>query len=174
MKRIFPRLPVYPLLTRALRQHNNDVGAALASLTASLAGDLGSGDGNEALAVLQSLGVPEEAARDVLGRAGTLCDALRELGINAPEGMASLGSGSGAASQKKPAEGEAGGGGSAAEEGSSSDEETVEEGGEGMSDSEPTLEEKRLFEELADDRENQENEGYLDVTLEDEADAADM
>ncbi|CAM9789879.1 unnamed protein product, partial [Ectocarpus fasciculatus] len=47
-----------------------------------------------------------------------------------------------------------------------------EEGG-GL-DSEPTPEEKRLFEELAADRENQDDEGYLDITLEDESDAADM
>lgn len=165
--------------SRALRQHNNDVAAALTTLTA---GDSSSNDGgsssnatttttnNEALAVLHSLGVPPEAARDVLGRTGTLRDALNELGLEAPEGAAAgVGSGGG---------GLAGDDAAAASPGDSDDDSEDSEadssgGGEEL-DSEPTPEEKRLFEELAADRENQDDEGYLDITLEDESDAADM
>lgn len=159
--------------TSALRRHNNDVGDALTSLTSSIAGNPDSGDSNEALAVLQSLGVPPEAAREVLGRTGTLCNALRELGIDAPQGSAGIGSGSGGARKENLLEH---GSGSAGEGGSSSegegDEGSEGEGEEG--DLEPTPEEMKLYDELAADRANQEEEGYLDVTLEDEADAADM
>lgn len=158
----------------ALRRHNNDVGAALASLTAAPAGAPGSGGGgggnsDEDLAVLQSLGVPPDAAREVLSRTGRLCDALRELGLGEEAG-GSGGAAGAATGGGDRGEGDGGGGGS-------------EEGGDDGGDdddndddvnSEPTPEEKRLFEELAADRENQDEEGYLDVTLEDEADAADM
>lgn len=161
----------------ALRRHNNDVGAALAALTAAPGGAPGAGgghastnsSGDEALAVLQSLGVPPEAAREVLSRTGTLCDALRELGL---EDEAGAGDGSGGDGSKDGAGGseEGGDGGEGTPRGDG------DAGGddEDFEDSEPTPEEKRLFEELAADRENQDDEGYLDVTLEDEADAADM
>lgn len=154
-----------------MRRHNNDAGAALTSLTASFAGNPGTEDGDEALAVLQSLGVPPEAARDVLGRTGTLCDALRELGISAPPAMAGSSRGEGAAAGRAaPPRGE--GRGSSKEESSDDDGEGEED--EDEEEEEPTPEEKRLFDELAADRGSQENEGYLDITLEDEADAADM
>ncbi|CAN0343944.1 unnamed protein product [Ectocarpus sp. 12 AP-2014] len=124
------------------------------------------------------MGVPPEAARDVLGRTGTLRDALNELGLEAPEGVAGGGGG-----------GSGGGGGLAGDNAAASrvdvndddddddddsEADSSSSGGEEGLDSEPTLEEKRLFEELAADRENQDDEGYLDITLEDESDAADM
>ncbi|CAN0304018.1 unnamed protein product, partial [Ectocarpus sp. 12 AP-2014] len=87
---------------RALRLHNNDVAAALTTLTtgdsSSINGGISSNtddNNNEALAVLHSMGVPPEAARDVLGRTGTLRDALNELGLEAPEGAAAGVGGSG-------------------------------------------------------------------------------
>ena len=131
-------------------------------------------DGDEALAVLQSLGVPPEAARDVLGRAGTLCDALRELGISAPPAMAGSPRGEGAAADRATLSGERRGGGRGWASEEKSSDENGEEEEEEAEDSEPTPEEKRLFDELAADRGSQENESYLDITLEDEADAADM
>lgn len=163
-----------------MRLHNNDVAAALTTLTT---GDSSSNNGgsrsntdnkNEALAVLHSMGVPPEAARDVLGRTGTLRDALNELGLEAPEGAAAGVGSSG------------GGGGLAGDDAAASrvdvnddddddsEADSSSSGGEEGLDSEPTPEEKRLFEELAADRENQDDEGYLDMTLEDESDAADM
>lgn len=160
-----------------MRRHNNDAGAALTSLTASFAGNPGTEDGDEALAVLQSLGVPPEAARDVLGRTGTLCDALRELGISAPPAMAGSSRGEGTAAGRASSPGGEGGGsgGGSSKEGSSGDDgEGEEDEDEEEEEEEPTPEEKRLFDELAADRGSQENEGYLDITLEDEADAADM
>lgn len=105
----------------------------------------------------------------MLGRTGTLCDALRELGISAPEGVVATGSASGSHSGSGSSSDGGGRGSSSGEEG----EQGRGEGDDSI-DSEPTAEEKRLFDELAADRENQDDEGYLDVTLEDEADAADM
>lgn len=176
----FPRFKA----VSALRRHNNDVGAALASLTAAPGGGPGSGIGgggggggnsDEALAVLQSLGVPPETAREVLSRTGTLCDALRELGLGDEAGG---GSGSGGSGVVGAARGDGDGGrqddGGGSEEGGDGDGEGDGDDDDDDADSEPTPEEKRLFEELAADRENQDEEGYLDVTLEDEADAADM
>lgn len=167
----------------ALRRHNNDVGAALAFLTAapggapgSRGGGCGGGNSDEDLAVLQSLGVPPEAAREVLSRTGTLCDALRELGLG--EEAAGGGSGGrrgsgGGVTGAAPGDGD-GGQDSGGSSGDGGDDGGEGEGDDDEEDSEPTPEEKRLFEELAADRENQDEEGYLDVTLEDEADAADM
>ncbi len=168
---------------RALRRHNNDVGAALAGLTAAPASlgrvgnTIGGGGGNndEALAVLQSLGVPPEAAQQVLSRTGTLCDALRELGISGgPDGEAGTGGSSGGGSGGGWGTSNAEGGEGSGDDESQGEDDEGSEGGEDDPGSEPTPEEKRLFDELAADRENQDEEGYLDVTLEDEADAADM
>eukprot|EP00903_Cladosiphon_okamuranus_P008425 g8098.t1 len=170
----FPRFKA----VRALRRHNNDVGAALASLTAAPGGAPGSGVGegenrDEAYAVLQSLGVPPETAREVLSRTGTLCDALRELGLGeeAAGGSGPGGGGVAGAARGDDGSSEEGGGGDGEGYGDNDDD---DENDDDDADSEPTPEEKRLFEELAADRENQDEEGYLDVTLEDEADAADM
>lgn len=144
------------------------------SLTSSPAGGTASESNNEALAVLQSLGVPPEAARDVLERTGTLCDSLRELGIIEPEGMMAPGGGGTSQSGISPAP--AGGEGVDAGEdwGSSEEEGENGEGADETSNVEPTPEEKRLYEELAADGGNQDEEDYLDVTLADEADAAEM
>lgn len=134
----------------------------------------GSSNNDEALAVLQSLGVPPEAARQVLSRTGTLCDALRELGISSgPDGEAAAGGSSGGGGGRGAGDGE-GDEGSGGDDESEGEDDESSEGGEDDLGSEPTPEEKRLFDELAADRENRDEEGYLDVTLEDEADAADM
>lgn len=162
-------MPVYPQnrkvkrflsLYRALGRHNNDIEASLAFLTAAQAREGSSGSKDEALAIMQSLGVPQEAARDALERTGVLCDALQELGINAPEGMV-------------PPQKNDGGRGSAVDGGGIDD-------GDGSSSGEDvvwkaTEEEARLLVELAAGKKDQEEgEGYLDISLEDEADAADM
>lgn len=165
------------LLGRALREHNNDVELALASLTSKAASRGGPGT-EESIAVLESLGVPQDTARDVLRRAGNLRDALKELGISAPEGVkagpsargsSNKGSGSrelGTATSKEDGNADAN---------LSEMEESEEEQGEGVPAAPaPTAEEMRLYEELVEDREIQGEEGHLDVTLEDEADAADM
>ena len=188
-RRFWGVFPLHVFSPRALRRHNNDVGAALAFLTAAPAplggagtpgggGGSSGGSNDEALAVLQSLGVPPEAARQVLSRTGTLCDALRELGISGgPDGEAGGGGGGGGGSSSGSGGGGRGRGASDSgdDESQGEDDESSEGGGEDDDlGSEPTPEEKRLFGELAADRENQDDEGYLDVTLEDEADAADM
>lgn len=133
-----------------------------------------SGSSNdESLAVLQSLGVLPDAARDVLARTGSLCDALRELGIDTPE-SANVGTSSdstpGQGSNATASAGGVGGGCSGGSGGTSNegdDQGEREEPG-------PTAEEMKLFDELAGDRDNEDEEGYLDIALEDEADAADM
>lgn len=164
----------------ALREHNNDIGAALASLTS---GHGNSGDHSEALAILQSLGVPPEAAQSILERVGTLTDALRELGIDAPGGIVSAASAiSDALSLSSPGSGSTQSGDAdagvaqsvqaAVRQLTASDEWRAWV--DANSVSKMTPEETRLYNELAADRESQEEEGYLDVTLEDEADAADM
>lgn len=168
---------------RALREHNNDVEAALASLTSISTGNHGDNDRNEALAVLQSLGVPPEAASEVLERTGTLSEALREMGISPPEGLSGGSTGGqdcgghGGTGEDSGRSGRRGTGvddeddnsKSEAGEGNEEGEEGGEESGKG-----PTEEERNLFDELVRDRDNDDEESYLDVSLEDEADAADM
>lgn len=133
--------------------------------------------------MLQSLGVPQEAARDVLDRTGTLRDALDALGISHPEGMVTTeGGGIGDnRGQRSPGRGSRGGSAVEGKEDGAGSEEDAEGEDSGDSDGEkeeggdaPTEEEMRLYDELAADRSNQDEEGYLDVTLDDEADAADM
>lgn len=158
----------------ALRKHNNDVGAALASLTGG-GGSSSNKNDDEALAVLQSLGVPQEAARDVLDRTRNLRDALDELGISPPEGMVINESGGIGERLGHHSPGRRDGDGNAVERedgsegGRSGESDEEKDGGDG-----PTEEEMRLYNELAADRSNEDEEGYLNVTLEDEADAADM
>lgn len=147
-------------LYRALRKHNNDIEAALAFLTTEQAREASSGSKDEALAIMQSLGVPQEAARDALERTGVLCDALQELGINAPEGMV-------------PPQTNDGGRGAAVDDGGIDDTDGSNSGEDVVWKA--TEEEARLLVELAADKKDQEEgEGYLDISLEDEADAADM
>lgn len=156
----------------ALRKNNNEVGAALASLTLSSGNSSTDSPRNsspeESLAVLQSLGVPPETARDVLTRAGTLCVALEELGLNASDQSSSPTQGK---KRDKKSRTERGSMSEANDGRSSSEDGGQEEGGEGEG---PSPEEMALYDELVADRGNQEEEGYLDITLEDEADAADM
>lgn len=112
---------------------------------------------------MQSLGVPQEAARDALEKTGVLCDALQELGINAPEGMM----------PPQRIQMNDGGIGAAVDGG------LIDDTDSGNSSEDvvwkATEEEARLLVELAADKKDQEEgEGYLDISLEDEADAADM
>lgn len=168
---------------RALREHNNDVEAALAFLTSDTTTTTGNGKNSqrtrngEDLAILQSLGVALDAAHEVLTRTGTLCDALHELGIEPPEGV-DVGS-TGNSSAKGPgADGIEGDSGSGASDGMDGmdgmddDDMSVEEQEEEVTG--PTVEEMKLFDDLAGDRSSDDEEGYLDVALEDEVDAADM
>ncbi|CAM9637877.1 unnamed protein product [Sphacelaria rigidula] len=184
--------PVFFPLTsdRALREHNNDVGAALASLTsASSSSNTATGDTGESLAILQSLGVAPDAAFEVLERTGKLCDALNELGIEVPHGVdvAGVTGGGGRGRRRRGADGAgvaAGQGSDGADaEDEDSDDGDSDDDSEGDSDDDeeeeeevagPTEEEMKLFDDLAGDRANDDEEEYLDVSLEDEADAADM
>lgn len=161
-----------------MRKHNNDVEAALASLTSRQNAVKQAGVLDESVAVLESLGVPQDTARDLLSRTGSLCDALSELGISNPEGVDLGSSARDGAHERKMKSGDAPGGSMGH---SSSDVEGSDDSeggdGEGLEDEDlggPSAEEVQLYGELVEDREREGEEGYLDVTLEDEADAAKM
>lgn len=162
-----------------MREHNNNIEAALASLTSISTGDEVAGS-EESIAILESLGVPENTARDVLRRTGNLCDALSELGINASE-AANIEAGVGESKRKDPRKprgsGEGAGGSSghiSVESSEGESDESKEQDDQNEDAPAPTEGEMRLYDELVEHRRSEGEEGHLDVTLEDEADAADM